>query len=252
MERCSYNTSSMSTAPALSPFARGLTVAGGLLFVIALGWGVAAYLTTLGEDPPPWSLSLALPAILVDTLLFTLFAAHHSVFARATMKRRVAALVSDRLERTLYVVVASVLFVALLWGWRTVPGVAWRAAGATAAGLTALQVAGLVLTALASRRLGVLELAGLRPVRRPSPGAAITLERTGLYGLVRHPIYFGWALMVWPAPVMTGSRLLFAILSTLYLVVAIPLEERTLVEDFGDAYRDYQRDVRWRMVPGVY
>jgi protein-S-isoprenylcysteine O-methyltransferase Ste14 len=250
----------MSRSPSLSPPARVATFAGGLLFVGALGWGIIAYMTRLARDVGPWTADTGIRAIAVDALLFGAFAVHHSVFARPSVKHRVASLVSERLERTTYVVGASVLFLALLWGWQDVPGVAWRLTGPAAWLMHAIQLSGLALSALASRRLGVLELAGLRPVRKPpsripapsSEAPQVTLERTGLYGIVRHPIYLAWVLMVWPAATMTGSRLVFAALSTAYLVMAIPLEERTLVRDFGDEYRSYQRAVRWRMVPGVY
>src|SRR5688500_12716118 len=250
----------MSRGLSLSPPARVATFVGGLLFVASLGWGILAYVTRLGRDVGPWTADTGLRAIAVDGLLFGAFAVHHSVFARPAVKRRVAALVSERLERTTYVVGASLLFVALLWGWRDVPGVTWRLTGPPAWLMHVIQLGGLLLSALASRRLGVLELAGLRPVRKPpsrdpaqpSDAARVTLERTGLYGVVRHPIYLAWVLMVWPAATMTGSRLVFAALSTAYLVMAIPLEERTLVRDFGEEYRDYQRAVRWRMVPFLY
>jgi protein-S-isoprenylcysteine O-methyltransferase Ste14 len=69
---------------------------------------------------------------------------------------------------------------------------------------------------------------------------------------VRHPIYLGWILMVAAPPSMTAGRLLFALLSIGYLVVAVPLEERDLEREFGEAYRAYKAQVRWRMVPGVY
>jgi protein-S-isoprenylcysteine O-methyltransferase Ste14 len=78
------------------------------------------------------------------------------------------------------------------------------------------------------------------------------MQTDGAYRLVRHPIYFGWVLMVFGAPAMTASRLLFAAISTLYLIVAIPFEERSLTKEFGAAYRDYQRRVRWRLIPGVW
>ena len=70
--------------------------------------------------------------------------------------------------------------------------------------------------------------------------------------MVRHPIYFGWVLFVAGAPLMTHTRLLFAVVSVAYLVVAIPLEERSLIANFGDPYLAYRRRVRWRMVPGIY
>jgi protein-S-isoprenylcysteine O-methyltransferase Ste14 len=195
----------------------------------------------------------------VDTLLFSGFALHHSVFARPSVKRGVGQLVPGDLERSFYVIVASVLFMAVLVFWQPVPGLAWRTTGLLAYGLGATQVLGLALTGYAASRLGVTELAGLRSVRSatasspyPSATPPPALRDNGIYGFVRHPIYFAWLLMVWPAPVMTGSRLLFAALSTAYLMVAIPLEERTLVRDFGPAYVAYQKKVRWRMVPGVY
>ena len=74
----------------------------------------------------------------------------------------------------------------------------------------------------------------------------------GPYRWMRHPIYFGWVLMVFATPTMTASRLLFASISTLYLVLAIPFEERGLIAEFGAAYAEYQRKVRWRIVPGVW
>jgi protein-S-isoprenylcysteine O-methyltransferase Ste14 len=73
-----------------------------------------------------------------------------------------------------------------------------------------------------------------------------------VYAWVRHPIYFGWVLAVFGTPHMTGDRLAFAIVSTMYLMVAVPLEERSLRRSFGDAYVRYTRDVRWRMIPFIY
>jgi protein-S-isoprenylcysteine O-methyltransferase Ste14 len=69
---------------------------------------------------------------------------------------------------------------------------------------------------------------------------------------VRHPIYLGWVLMTFGAPEMTATRFSFAAISTAYLIVAVPFEERSLVRTFGDAYREYRARVRWRMVPGLY
>jgi protein-S-isoprenylcysteine O-methyltransferase Ste14 len=75
---------------------------------------------------------------------------------------------------------------------------------------------------------------------------------TGLFGFVRHPIYLAWILMVFAVHPMTNSRLLFAVISTVYLIVAIPLEEASLVEAFGDKYRAYQQQVRSRLLPGIW
>ncbi len=241
----------MSKPPARSPVVRAITVAGGALFVIALGWGVVTYLTVFARVPGPWSTATGLRPVIVDVALFSIFALHHSAFARAGLKQWIEAHLPG-LERTVYVSVASLLFIAMLSVWSPVPGVAWQTHGLVAVVLACAQVGGLLLTAQSARRLGVLELAGVDLGAGKTEARPATLRETGVYGLVRHPIYMAWLLMVWPVPTMTGSRLVFAIVSTAYLAAAIPLEERSLVREFGPAYRDYQRKVRWRMVPFLY
>ena len=124
-----------------------------------------------------------------------------------------------------------------------------------------------------SAQLDVLDLAGVRPLiaREPPPEAGspaangdlssvarsaeeehVPLVTTGLYRFVRHPLYFAWTVFVFAAPHMTLTRFTFAAVSTAYLAIAIPLEERALIRVFGGRYREYQHDVRWRMIPGLY
>jgi protein-S-isoprenylcysteine O-methyltransferase Ste14 len=103
---------------------------------------------------------------------------------------------------------------------------------------------------LGQRALRVLELAGVDQASGRIGGSA--LKVIGPFRWVRHPIYLGWILMVFGTPTMTANRALFAVISTLYLILAIPWEERSLVADHGDRYRDYQRQVRWRLLPGVW
>lgn len=95
-------------------------------------------------------------------------------------------------------------------------------------------------------------LVSLAKTQLPTPNSHTEFKTTGPYGLVRHPIYLGWFLMVFGVPVMTGTRLVFAIVSCAYLLIAIPLEERTLQRTTGGRYEDYMRLVRWKLVPGVY
>jgi len=111
----------------------------------------------------------------------------------------------------------------------------------------AVQLAGVWLTLRSVRFIDALELAGIR-----GPSAGASLQITGPYRWVRHPIYLGWLLMTFGPAHMTGDRLAFAAISTAYLVVAVPWEERSLVRAFGEAYVDYRRRVRWRIVPYVY
>jgi methanethiol S-methyltransferase len=108
---------------------------------------------------------------------------------------------------------------------------------------------GIVLTIAAARIVGVWELAG---VQQPDHTKAIEFKAEGPFGLVRHPIYLGWVLMVFAIPTMTTAHLLFAVVSTAYLVAAIPWEEGLLVDTFGDKYRAYQRQMRWKLIPVVW
>ena len=230
--------------------ARSFAIAGGLIFVCALVYTAWSYARTFGL-PMSGPASSVRPASF-DILLFTGFALHHSVFARSGAREWIAARVSRQLERSVYVWVASLLLMAVVAAWQPVPGELWRVTGLPAVAFTAVQVVGLLVTLRASAALDVLSLAGLRQVFGATEFAPAHLVDSGLYGMVRHPVYFGWVLMVWPTSVMTGTRFVFAAVSTIYLALAIRFEERSLRQQFGTAYLRYARRVKWRMVPGIY
>ena len=220
---------------------------GAFLFLVSLlsfgliyGWRLRV--------PAPSSASVWRDA-LVNVLLFTIFALHHSVMARTGAKAWITRMVPRDLERSIYVWIASLLFLAVCWLWLPLPGMVWNTSGALVWILLAIQVIGIALTLRAARIVGVWELAG---VRQPDHTRPIEFNATGPFAIVRHPIYLGWVLMVFATPVMTTSQLLFAVISTAYLAAAIPFEERSLVEAFGDKYRAYQRQMRWRLIPGVW
>ena len=225
---------------------------GAALFGVALAWFVYCYLFRFGAvvvDGP------VLEPIVVNTALFSAFALHHSLLARAGAKAAVRRLVPPELERSLYTWVASLLFIAVCALWRPVPGTLYRLEGAWALIGYAIQTTGLVLTIRGAAALDALDLAGVRQVLdavhgRPPRHAA--LETRGLYGFVRHPVYFAWVLLVFGTPSMTATRTTFAVVSTVYLALAIPWEERGLRCQFGEEYETYQRQVRWRMIPGFY
>jgi protein-S-isoprenylcysteine O-methyltransferase Ste14 len=190
-------------------------------------------------------------SLLVNLFLFTSFAAHHTVFARTGVKRLVIRVVPPPLERAVYTLIASVLFVIVIYAWRPLPGTAWILHGVWKWPGYMSQAAGIVLTIVAARTLDVWELAGVRQVSGKKD-APVALQTHGLYGFVRHPLYFAWVLLVFGAPGMTMTRLGFAVISTAYLAIAIPFEERSLIETFGADYASYQTQVRWRMLPGIY
>jgi protein-S-isoprenylcysteine O-methyltransferase Ste14 len=159
------------------------------------------------------------------------------------------------LERSVYTWLASLLLLVVCVLWRFVPGAGYRIPAPWSWLGYGAQLCGIVLAIKGSKVLDVLDLAGLRPLSIPlSPGTTqhVPLMTTGVYGLVRHPIYLGWALFLFGMPQMTPTRLVFAIISTLYLAIAIPWEERGLINEFGARYEEYRRQVRWRMVPRIY
>lgn len=235
-----------------SPWMFGVAWGGAVLFTAALGYFLYAYLVRFGHAAPPGPV---LAPVTVDLALFSAFGLHHSLFARTVVKGWVRRVLPRVLERSFYTWVASALLLATCWWWHPVPGVLYvLPAWAAWIGLAA-QVTGIVLTFAGSRAIDVLELAGVRPVllaRHATPATHVPLMTAGVFGLVRHPLYFGWALLVFGAPTMTATRLVFAIVSTAYLAIAIPWEEHNLIDTFGDDYREYQRSVRWRMLPFIY
>ena len=224
------------------------------LFAISLAYFLFTYAVSFGRmsGGPITPQNAA-----INAALFTGFALHHSIFARGPIRRAVARRLPGGLERSFYVVVASVLLILVCAWWRPLPGVAWHATGAAAWMLYAVQAAGLWLTIRGAAVIGIRRLAGLvnddvppAPGSESSGGAEFKTE--GPYGWVRHPIYSGWFLIVFGAPVMTLTRLEFATISAVYILAAIPLEERTLRAAAGAAYRRYIAEVRWRLLPGVY
>ncbi|MEO5821146.1 MAG: isoprenylcysteine carboxylmethyltransferase family protein [Vicinamibacteraceae bacterium] len=235
-----------TTSPAVSasPLARAYVIGGAMVFVAALAIGTWRFLA-LGTPPPEGPLAMG---ALVNALLFGVFALHHSVLAREPVKAVVARLVSPSLERPTYVWVASLLFSAVCLAWQPIAGVLYRIPPPWSWAIGVVQLAGGILTLDAARRIDVLVLAGLRP----EPAQADDLVARGTYRFVRHPIYLGWVLLVWAASDMTTGRLVFAGISTAYLVIAVPFEERSLRRRFGPSYDTYRRQVRWRIVPGLY
>ena len=231
-------------------------------FGASLLWSLYCYLIRF-EDPNKSLAASAVPtpegsaamAVAIDIFLFSLFAFHHSLFARPSAKAVVRRLAPPELERSLYTWIASILFALVCWWWVPVPGTFYRLGGIWRAIAYGIQLGGILLTIRASRLLDVLDLSGVRAVERTAsaePPRHVPLKTTGLYGFVRHPLYFAWMLVVFATPDMTATRFVFALVSTLYLAIAIPWEERALVATFGPDYERYRERVRSRMIPGIY
>ncbi len=221
---------------------------GGAIFVGSLALLAGWYFWWLGRNVR----GDGLPALAVDAALVTLFASHHSLFARESVKQRLA-FIPPSMIPSFYVWVASLLLIAVPGFWMPIGGDVYQVKGPAAVLFAGVQAAGLWITSRAVSGLDPLELAGIRQVIGPA-GRRRTrgLQVTGPYRLVRHPLYFGWVLMFFGAAHMTLDRLAFAGLTTMYLVMAVPWEERSLRQSFGEDYVSYTRQVRWRIVPYLY
>ncbi len=215
---------------------------GGALFVGALAFCGYSYAVT-------WSRTAVFDraAVPIDVLLFSVFALHHSLFARASVKQWLGNVVPQPMLRSVYVWIASSLLIGVCLAWRPAGGDVYHHAALLAILHGIVQAAGVVIIVSAVRAIDALELAGIRP-----HSGRESLQIVGPYRFVRHPLYSGWLLVTFGAAHMTGDRLIFAGISTFYLLIAMPFEERSLGMSFGSAYSDYVRRVRFRIIPYVY
>jgi protein-S-isoprenylcysteine O-methyltransferase Ste14 len=186
-------------------------------------------------------------ALLVDILLMSLFAVQHSVMARRPFKRWWTQFVPVAVERSTFVLFASLTLILLFWQWRPIPTIVWEITNPQMAmAVTGLSLLGWFLVLLSTFLINHFELFGVHQVaanlvRRTMPEPRF--KTPALYKIVRHPIYLGFIIAFWAAPVMTVGHLLFAAVTTAYILVGIYLEERDLVELFGDEYRRYRQRV---------
>jgi protein-S-isoprenylcysteine O-methyltransferase Ste14 len=233
-----------------------ITWAGALLFLVSLSYFLYSYVVTYGEVVADTGGSVR--AITWNVIVFTIFALHHSVFARERVRAWMMRQVRPELERSVYVWIASALFIVVCALWLPVAGVAWGIEGPGIWAMRGLQAAGVWLSLHSAVIIDIRELAGIwkpdkaRPTEFNTTGINTEFKTVGAYGWVRHPIYSGWFLIVWAAPLMTMTRLVFAVISCAYLLIAIPFEERSLRASSAGAYDRYAATVRWKLMPGIY
>jgi protein-S-isoprenylcysteine O-methyltransferase Ste14 len=186
-------------------------------------------------------------ALVVNLALMSLFAVQHSIMARKNFKQWWTRFIPKPVERSTYVLFASLTLLLLFWQWRPMPAIVWHIEEPEmAATIAALSFGGWVLVFTSSFLINHFELFGLQQVANNLTGRQMPapIFRTPfLYNFVRHPIYLGFIIAFWAAPVMSVGRMLFAAVTTAYIFVGILLEERDLVDMFGDEYRRYKRRV---------
>ena len=185
-------------------------------------------------------------ALAIDSALLGLFALQHSLMARQWFKTAWTRVVPKLVERSTYVLFSSVALLLLFWKWEPMGGMIWSV-GSTSGriALEALYAFGWLTVLVTTFLIDHFDLFGLRQVWLHLRGRTYTspgFRTPGPYRLVRHPLYVGWLLVFWSAPVMTSAHLVFAIATTAYILIAIQFEERDLVQ-IHEEYAEYRRRV---------
>jgi len=186
-------------------------------------------------------------ALLINALLLGIFAIQHSVMARPVFKRWLTRFVPQPVERSTYVLFSSLALILLFIYWQPIGGMIWQVQDPVGqAVLHGLSVFGWGLVLVSTFLINHFDLFGLRQVwlyLRGKEDHAPAFVTPGLYRLVRHPIYVGFIFAIWATPTMTAAHLFFALLSTVYILIGIRLEERDLVAFYGARYREYKKQV---------
>jgi protein-S-isoprenylcysteine O-methyltransferase Ste14 len=184
-------------------------------------------------------------AILVNASLLLLFALQHSIMARPAFKRKWTKIVPEHLERSTYVLLASLCLMLLMWQWQPVGGIVWSTENETLKTILLITYfTGWCIVFASTFLINHFDLFGLRQVWlnfRGKPYTQLPFRLPVFYQFVRHPLYFGFLIAFWSTPVMTIAHFLFAVLTTGYILTAIRFEERDLLMVFGDKYRTYKR-----------
>lgn len=185
-------------------------------------------------------------ALAIDAALLALFALQHSIMARPWFKQAWTRIVPDPVERSTYVLFSSLALLFMFWQWRPIGGVIWVVDGGIATAILVLYAAGLLIVLLSTFLINHFDLFGLRQVYLYAIGRSYThveFRTPFFYRYVRHPLYVGWLLTFWSAPVMTVAHLFFAAMTTAYILVAIRFEEADLLTLHGEKYRRYRTQV---------
>ncbi|MFK7896128.1 MAG: methanethiol S-methyltransferase [Myxococcota bacterium] len=225
-------------------------------FFLATFLYTAGFLTNLGVPKSIDGPARVDPqtAIATNLILLTLFALQHSGMARPGWKRVWTQIVPEPIERATYVLFSNLALIGVMVYWQPIEGTLWHFESGLpyAFGLIAFAF-GVSIVLYSTLLIDHLDLFGLRQVfaalkKRPAPESTFVVP--SLYQFVRHPLYVGWFITLWATPSMTMSHLLFALVGSLYMVIAVRYEERDLVDAFGRAYERYQ-DTTPMLIPSL-
>lgn len=211
------------------------------VFLYAIGF-IGGFVTpTRLDGAPTQPLGVALA---IDLGLLTAFALQHSGMARPAFKRWWTRFVPQAAERSTYVLFSNLAMLVLFMTWQPIGGVIWDTDGAARIAVTGVYLLGWAVLFYATCLIDHFDLFGVKQAWRAFRGhryEAPKFHTPGMYRLVRHPLYVGWLMIFWAAPTMTVAHLVFALMTTAYILVAIQLEERDLLDAFGRDYAEYRR-----------
>jgi protein-S-isoprenylcysteine O-methyltransferase Ste14 len=186
-------------------------------------------------------------ALLINILLLGLFAVQHSVMARPAFKRWWTTFIPKPVERSTYVLLASLVLLLLFWQWRPMPVVVWDIEDSVGRViLWGVFFLGWATVLVGTCLINHFDLFGLRQVylyQRGEEYTHLTFKTPFLYKIVRHPIMLGFIIAFWSTPRMTIGHLMFALVTTVYIVIAIQFEERDILSMHGTAYEEYRKQV---------
>jgi methanethiol S-methyltransferase len=210
-------------------------------YCYAIGFVTNLVVPTGLDAEPTTNFSIA---VLINVGLLVAFALQHSIMARPAFKKWWTALVPEALERSTYVLLSSICMIALFIYWQPMGGVVWSVESNTAVWiLNGVSILGFGIVLISTFLINHFDLFGLRQVWLYFTGKPYThlpFKTPLFYKYVRHPLYLGWMIAFWAAPVMTIAHFLFAAICTAYMLTAIRFEERDLISVFGEKYIKYK------------
>jgi methanethiol S-methyltransferase len=232
-------------------FSRGFAIAYAL-FAYCVGASALFWFFLAAVGFAPYSLSgieagSIFEALIINAFLIFLFALQHTVMARRSFKQKWVRIIPEHLERATFVLLAGIHLAIIMWFWQSLPGVIWSVDNEYARlALLCLAFVGVAYVLVTTLVANHFELLGIRQAWLYATGKPYTpleFKRHWVYKYSRHPMMLGLLVVIWSTADMSVTRFVLAVLLTTYLFIGIQFEEHSLIQEFGDKYREYKKEV---------